>query len=223
VRRVAYRTIVFLNLLLEKKRAYIEFLFHGDSMIMTSYTNKFNALSEAVQHVQWKSKKQDASACQLSVDHFVFPKKTVRIDLSSAFTGLPEAIIYASLSPDPYSDADQPYLGTAQLGYSFTAGYTPDVNKNVFLTVTTEPLFSGGLMNTTNLKYRSRGAFLKATSVPFTFQAMHPGTYYVYAFYDADGNGIISSGDRTSTSNTSFVVPAEGSVSASTVINFVIP
>jgi hypothetical protein len=52
---------------------------------------------------------------------------------------------------------------------------------------------------------------------------MHPGSYYLYAYYDADGNGTLSSGDYTSTANTPFTLSALGTVSQTTQINYVIP
>jgi uncharacterized protein (DUF2141 family) len=57
----------------------------------------------------------------------------------------------------------------------------------------------------------------------FVFNYMHPGTYYLYAFYDADGNRTLSSGDYVSTANTTFTLPALGTASATTQINYVIP
>ena len=52
---------------------------------------------------------------------------------------------------------------------------------------------------------------------------MHPGTYYLYALYDADGNMTFSSGDRVSTVNTAFSLLPNGTVLASATMNFVIP
>jgi hypothetical protein len=48
-------------------RAYTTVLFKDDSLIMTSYTNKYNTLSSPVIHMQWKAKLQDnTSANRLS-------------------------------------------------------------------------------------------------------------------------------------------------------------
>jgi uncharacterized protein (DUF2141 family) len=52
---------------------------------------------------------------------------------------------------------------------------------------------------------------------------MHPGTYYLYAFYDADGNRTLNSGDYVSTSNATFTLGEKGMVSASAQINFQVP
>ena len=52
---------------------------------------------------------------------------------------------------------------------------------------------------------------------------MHPGSYYLYAFYDANGDGTLSPGDYVSTANTQFTLAPSGTVSASTQINYVIP
>jgi hypothetical protein len=74
-----------------------------------------------------------------------------------------------------------------------------------------------------NLHTRSRYVLLPASDRSFTFNYMHPGAYYLYAFYDADGNNSYNSGDWVSVTNTTFTLPAEGITSASTQINFTIP
>jgi uncharacterized protein (DUF2141 family) len=52
---------------------------------------------------------------------------------------------------------------------------------------------------------------------------MHPGTYYVYAFYDNDGNGTANSGDWLSATNITFTIGNLQQINASTTINFTIP
>jgi len=52
---------------------------------------------------------------------------------------------------------------------------------------------------------------------------MHPGTYYVYALYDNDGNNTFSSGDWISSANTTFSLQDKGVINATTQINFVMP
>ena len=73
------------------------------------------------------------------------------------------------------------------------------------------------------MKYRSRYVILSATDQNFDFNYMHPGTYYIYALYDADGNNYFSSGDWTSTTNTTFTLGALATQTATTQINFTIP
>ena len=52
---------------------------------------------------------------------------------------------------------------------------------------------------------------------------MHPGSYYLYAFYDANNDGVLDSGDYVSTANTAFTLAPLGTVSAATQINYMVP
>jgi len=131
------------------------------------------------------------------------------------------------LSPSfrfPYTEAQQPYLGQSTLSYSVLPSLTVSSANRVFLMVTTQPLFTGVSLNSAALNTRSRYVFLKAQSAgSFVFNYMHPGNYYFYAFYDANGNGIIDTGDYVSSANTNFSLSPLGTASASTQINFQIP
>ncbi|HLP52706.1 MAG TPA: hypothetical protein VK154_17580 [Chitinophagales bacterium] len=203
-------------------RAYTEVLLKGDSLILSSYTNKYNSQSSATLHMRWSARLQDATSCQAAVDHFSFPKKTLTKDFSTALEGDAEAIYYSTTGGDPYTEADQPYLGRATVNYTYM-GVTPNAANKTFLMITTQPLISGFSLNTGNLKYRSRYVILAANDPSFTFNYMHPGTYYLYALYDADDNKTFSSGDWVSTTNATFTLADKGNITTSAQINFMIP
>ena len=74
-----------------------------------------------------------------------------------------------------------------------------------------------------NFKTRSRYVILTSNDNSYTFNYMHPGTYYVYALYDNDGNNTFSSGDWISSANTTFSLQDKGVINATTQINFVMP
>jgi len=213
----------FAEVLKGRSRAYTEVVFRNDSLIMKSYTNKYNTLLSAVLHMTWSAKLQDTTSCESAVTHFAFPEKTLTKDFSSTFTGQTEAVYYSIAGGDPYDEDAQPYLGQATINYSFSGSFSPDNNKKVFLIITTQPMISGFSLNFANLKYRSRYVILASNDYGFVFNYMHPGTYYVYALYDADANNNFSSGDWVSTTNTTFTLPDNGTTSASTQINFTIP
>lgn len=202
-------------------RAYTTVELRADSLIMRSYTNRYNTQPTATLHMEWKARLQDTTSCQSTIDHFFFPKKMLTMDMSASFTAA-EAV-YFSLTDDPFPDSQQPYVGSAEISYSFAGGFVPDPAKKVFLIITTQPLINGFSLNLPNLKYRSRYVRLASTTGSFSFTLMHPGQYYLYALYDADGNNTFSSGDRVSTVNTTFTVPESGSVSASASMNFTLP
>lgn len=205
-----------------KSRAYTEVVFKADSLIIESFTNKNNTQATAIKHMSWRAKLQDTTSCQPSTAAFGFPKKTLTKNFSETFNNDEEAVYY-SLTSDPYPESVQPYLGKATISYTFSSGFVPDANKNIFIIMTTQPLINGFNFNTQNLKYRSRYVVLKANENSFVFNYMHPGSYYLYALYDNDGNNNFSSGDRISASNTIFSLADKQSISAATQINFVIP
>ena len=213
----------FAEIIKGKNRAYTEVLFRADSLYLKSFTNKYNTQSTATPHMTWSAKLQDSASCQTAVNTFGFPKKELTKDFTSAFSGQAEAIYYNAGSSEPYTENAQPFLGNANISYTYAASYSPNASRKTFLLITTQPLISGFNMNLANWKYRSRYVLLSGTDQNFTFNYMHPGTYYLYALYDADGSNALSSGDWTSTTNTMFQLSDKGNVSASTQINFTIP
>ena len=216
----------FVEIIKGQNRAYTTVLFKNDSLIIKSFTNKYNTLTSASPHMTWRSKLQDTTAYLPAVSNFAFPKKTLTKDFSSTFINQTEAIFYATSGPavgDPYTESMQPYLGKTIVNYTFGSGFNPIPSKKVFLVVTTQPLINGITLNLANLKTRSRYVIVSSSDNSFTFNYMHPGTYYVYALYDNDGNNTFSSGDGFSLSNTVFNLTNQGTTTVATQINFTIP
>jgi len=212
----------FSEIIKGKSRAFTEVIFSADSLYIKSYTNKYNSLSSATLHMNWSAKLQDSTSCQAAVTNFGFPKMTMTKNFTSSFTSVSEAVYYNS-SADPYPESAQPYLGQTTANFTFSTAYTPSSAKKVLLIITTQPLFSGPVFLSANLKYRSRYVFLSAANPGYTFNYMHPGTYYYYALYDSDNNKSFGSGDWVSTANTTFTLNAVGTTTTSTQINFTIP
>jgi len=213
----------FSEIIKGKNRAFTEVMFKSDSLIIKSFTNKLNSLAEPVLHMQWRAKLQDTTSCFPAVAAFNFPKKSLTKDFSTALNGVQEAIFYSvGGGADPYPESEQPYLGKANISYN-VSGFTPDPAKNVFILITTQPLISGFAPNLANMKYRSRYVILNANNTSHSFNYMHPGTYFLYALYDADGNKTFSSGDWVSTSNTTFTLGSKEEKNSTTTINFKVP
>jgi hypothetical protein len=212
----------FTEIIQGKTRAYTEVIFSNDSLYLKSYTNVYNTLPAATPHMSWTAKLQDTTSYAPSVSTFDFPKKSMTKDFTTTFNGMPESIFYGVAS-DPYPETAQPYLGKTTVNYSYAGGYTPVATNKVFILITTQPLISGFTINMASMATRSRYVILSADDLSFDFNYMHPGNYYVYALYDADGNNTFSSGDWVSAANTTFTLSNLGTASASTVINFTIP
>ncbi len=212
----------FVDFVRGKEKTFYEIEFKNDSMYQRAYTNKYNAVPSAVLHMAWGSKRTDATSAAPAINQFNFPRKTMIKDFTDAFEGHSESVWY-SFNGDPYAEADQPYLGVANVSYSFHNSLSVDPNKNVFLLLTTKPLFNGATYDPTALNFISRYVTVSATNPDYTFTYFHPGAYYLYGLYDKDGNGLFNSGDYISYSTNSFSVGNKGTGSASTQINFVIP
>ena len=206
-----------------KNRTYTEVLFKDDSLIMHAHTNVYNTLQLPQTHMFWQAKLQDTSSAQSAISHFSFPQKQMVRDFTGTFDSQLEAIYY-NLVGDPYPESAQPYLGSTTVNVSFSSAYTPDPNKQVFLMITTQPLFSGFTFLPSQLKYRSRYVFLSSTDNSYTFASMHPGSYYLYTLYDNNNDGTFSSGDWMSSnlSNT-FSLSESGNSAVNTQIDFTIP
>jgi hypothetical protein len=211
----------FSEIIKGKGRAYTEVVFKQDSLIIKSYTNKSNTQTTTSPHMAWLAKLQDTIACAPAVSNFGFPKKTMTKDFSTTFVGVTEAIYY-QLGGDPYPESAQPYLGKTTASYSYDAAHVPVAGKKTFLVITTKPLVNG---TTIDLTHRSRYVILADNDFSYTFNYMHPGDYYLYALYDADGNGIFNSGDwmNNPVTPTTFTLAPQGTTTVSTQINFTIP
>lgn len=209
-----------------KNRVYTDVLFKDDSLIMHVYTNVYNSLPNTQTHMLWKAKLQDTTSALSAINAFSFPQKQMVKDFTSTFDSRTEAIYYsaADIAIDPYNEASQPYLGQTTVNISFDGAHIPDPSKKVFLMITTQPLFSGMTYNPAQLKYRSRYVFLASTDNAFTFNYMHPGSYYLYTLYDTNGDGAFSSGDWMDSNLTNtFTLSALGTQSVNAMINFTIP
>ena len=178
----------FVDFVKGAKRDIVEITFKADSLIIEAYTNKYNSLPVPVLHMDWRAKLQDTSSCQPAKTTLNFPQKTLVKDFSTTFLPDSESVFY-QLVGDPYPENEQPYLGQSTLSYSVNPSLTLPSNKNVFLIVTTQPLISGFTPNFANLIYRSRYVILSGADKSFVFNYMHPGSYYLYAFCDANNDG----------------------------------
>ena len=205
-----------------EKRAYIEVYFENDSIILRAYTNKLNTVEPAVLHMDWEAKLQDTTSCAPAKAAFGFPQKILVKNLANSFVGDSESIFYQATG-DPYPESAQPYLGVSNLGYTVSSSISLPSGKNNYLLITTQPLINGVTPEFGNIIYLSRYVILHGTDEIFRFNYMHPGSYYLYAFCDADGSGTLSSGDYVSSANVPFTLAPQDSVSATTQINYQIP
>lgn len=212
----------FVDFVKREKRTITEVRVWGDSLHIRSYTNKSNTLAQATLHMDWKAKLQSSEDYQEAKNKFGFPQKEMVKDLSTAFDNVTEAVYYV-IADDPYPEAEQPYLGKATLSYTAAPNVNLQNGGKVILMVSTKPLVGTTGPITNNFKTRARNVILSSPDNSYTFGYLHPGTYYLYALYDKDGNRTISGGDYVSTTNTTFTLGEKGNTSASTQVNYLVP
>jgi hypothetical protein len=205
-------------------RVYTEVVFKQDSLIMTTYTNQYNTLSEPEIHMKWQASLRDDTSDDFAISLFNYPQKQEVIDFTSAFDGQSESVYYGGVG-DPYPESDQPYVGISTVNITVTAPASVDPSKKVLYLISTQPLFSGVVFQPQNLKYRSRYVIASAEqSMSFDFNYMHPGTYYVNAFYDSNSDFNYSSGDyMNSNLDVQMTLASEGTTSANVNIDYLIP
>jgi len=205
------------------KRAYTEFIFNGNALIMQTFTNKFNKEQITTLHSKWEAKLVDRNAADTAKNHLGFPKPVAVKDFSNAFKNMNESI-YFTFENDPYPSDPQPYVGSLTVSITFDSKLKTKKDNEIFIVLSTKPIFEGLKYKKENLKYFSKYAFLPVDTKSFTFTNVHPGTYYLYSYNDIDNDKRHKKGDYMSSNlqNIVTVVP-QTNTSAETTIDFVIP
>ncbi len=206
------------------ERAYTEFTFKKDGLIMEVYTNKFNQVKPLQLHSRWEAKLSDRDVALDAIEHFDYPQPVMVKDFSNVFEDLHESI-YFDLENDPYHTSSQPYVGQVTFNISIDQKLKVDDSHELFLVLTTKSLFEGYSYVKENLNYISKGIFLPVGTETYTFNNVHPGTYYLYSYNDINGDRRHLSGDYYSSNlfNNVFTLDFDSHVEVDTVIDSVLP
>jgi len=94
-------------------------------------------------------------------------------------------------------------------------------NHELFLVLTTQSLFNGYSYVEKNLKYIYKCIFLPVNTKTFTFNNIHPGTYYLYSYNDINAERRHLSGDYYSSNirNNAFTLGFNSHITVDTVID----
>lgn len=214
----------FSDFIAGEQRVYSEFRFRGDSLLMKVYTNRYNTQNTPTIHMEWRAKRVDATSATSAIQTFSYPKKVLAKDMTNAFENLSEAIYYSEGS-DPFPQSDHPHIGETTINISLDNNVQTSANGITILSITTQPLFNNNLFVPSNLKYRSRYVLLRgAGPFTYTFDIMHPGSYYLNAIYDVNGNLAPGSGEYLSYPfDVPFTLNSNGQSVQTADINFQIP
>ncbi len=205
------------------KRVYTEMFFNGNKMTMQVYTSRYNTVNPPKLHMRWKAKRVDISAANRTAKKLNFPGKVMIKDFTTTFNHLPEAV-YLSEKHDPYPEQEQPFVGKVTINYKISNKLKTTAKGKVFLVITTRSLYKGLRYLPENLKYISRYIFLKPNRKTYTLKGVHPGKYFLYAFYDKNGDRRFTRGEYMSSKpNHVFELKPQGKSKVSTVIDMIIP
>jgi hypothetical protein len=205
------------------ERAYTEFTFKDEELLMEVYTNKFNRVSPLELHSRWVAKRGDVRAAQAAAFDLQFPQPVIIKDFSDVFSNMSESI-YFTFENDPYSSSSQPYVGSVTVDMAIDEVLHVEEEHELFLLLTTESLFKGLKYIEENMKYVSRYVFLPVGTDSYTFRNVHPGTYYLYSYNDIHNDKRHTRGDYMSSNiHNSFTLQPRGHVTVDTEIDFIIP
>lgn len=205
------------------KRAYTEFTFKNDSLIMEVYTSKFNKVHPVQLHSKWTAKCGGRQAASEAISYFNFPRPVMVKDFTDVFKDMPESIFFTDEN-DPYSCITQPYVGNVTINISIDKTLKINDSCELFLLLTTESLFDGLMYKKENLKYISRYGYLPVNIKTFTFNYIHPGKYYLYLYCDVNNDRKYLSGDyMCSDVNNIFTLIPNGNTTVDSKVDFVIP
>lgn len=206
------------------RRAYTEFTFKGDQMIMETYTNKFNTVSPLELHSKWTARLSGREAGREAVQKFKFPQPVMVADFEDFFKNMSESI-YFDTSLDPFSSSKDPHVGTLTVTVTVDKALNVSDGGDFFLLLTTKPLYEGITYRPENMKYVSKHTYLpRQGSNTFTFSHIHPGTYFLYSYFDTNNDQKHLSGDYMSSHIAHEIkVSPEKNTAVETVIDFVIP
>lgn len=204
-------------------RAYTEFRFTDDGLVMEVYTNRFNSVSPLEIHSRWEARRADTTAAAEAVEVFSFPQPVMVKDFTDVFRHRSESIYY-DMDADPYTSASQPHVGELTVAIHVDSGLAAGRVAELLLLLTTESLFDGPVFREENLHFISRYGYLPAGTPSHTFTHVHPGTYYLYAYGDTDGDKQYLSGDYMSSDLANIVrVGPSAAADTETTIDHVIP
>jgi hypothetical protein len=215
-----YRFSDFVN---GKKRAYTEYRFKDDELVMKVYTSKFNKVYPLQLHSTWTAKLGSRKYASEAASVFNYPQPVMLKDFSNAFNNMNESLFF-TFDNDPYKSTEQPYVGSVIVNISIDKKLKIKKTDEICLLLTAEPLFEGIKYKEDNLKYIAKYVYLSVGTSTYEIKNLHPGKYYLSSYLDINKDKKHLKGDYMSSDTmNSFTVAKKSKASVNTVIDFVIP
>ena len=179
------------------RRAYTVFRFKKNSIVMKVYTNKFNRQKYLTLHSTWKAKRYSFASSIPSIKRLSYPQPRVVKDFSRVFGNAHESI-YFSRRKDPYRYSNEVGVGKITFNISIAKKFKVKNTDELFLMLTTKPIFKGYKYLPYRLNYISKFIYLPANTKRYVMTHVHPGVYYLYSYNDVDNDKLHKSGDYMS-------------------------
>ena len=182
-------------------RSYMEFRFENGVMKFDAYKDNSGTLDQPIHHMGFEGTNLNPSFAQVATDLFDFPQEVSEVNLEGQFDNLidPDSALFLEEQEDPFPKADHGYLSELELNIGRSAAIE---DKKLLLFISKESLVdSEGLVNQLNINTKVvRTIDVNSNETSYRSTYLHPDTYYVTAFYDANEDSTISSGDISSIS-----------------------
>jgi len=205
------------------KRAITEFIFKGNKLTMQTFTNVFNKQETLSLHSKWDAVLTSRETATETAQALNYPQAEMVKDFSDVFRNMKESI-YFTFENDPYPSQKQPHTGTIHFNVSISPKLKIKNNHEVFVMLTTKPIFDGIKYKEEKLKYLSRHMHLNPNKSTFSLINVHPGTYHVYAFVGKKGSKRYKRGDFMSSDlQTTVNVPVASDATVQINIDYRIP
>lgn len=208
-----------------KATMYMELRFKKDSLYWNSYTSGLGNRKTTKRHMTYKGKKFSDSLAQIAAKAVGFPKKEASYNFPNGFDNsylymkksasflaqreTNDVYQLAKESLDPVTIHDYQHIASLNVKLQQNKRIK---DQNVFLNISTEPLtdMDGNFIPNTNT-FNSIVLFpmLHNKEEQFEFTYVHPGTYYITAIVDVNGDMTISKGDITNVSQQIKIIPNE--------------
>jgi len=204
-------------------RAYTIFEFQENKFEMRVYTNKFNKLKEPSLHSRWQATRTTIAPARPAIEHFNYPQPVMVKDFSTTFGNAHESVFF-DLAADPYPSKNEPYVSSITFNVTVDEKLETSPDDELFLMLTTEPIFKGFRYDPKRLNYISKFVYLPIGMQEYTMTHVHPGSYYIYSYDDTNGDKRHKSGDYMSSKWEHIItVPPDTNISVATHIDYIIP
>lgn len=214
---------VFADFQSGKSRAYTVFTFTGRMMNMRTFTNKFNKLRAPVLHADWNARLVSRAPALAAVRALGYPRPHAVKDFSTVFGNRHESIYFVRKEA-PYPSETEPYVGRIRFLISTGGKVKHRSRDEVLLMLTTRPLYDGFRYLPSRLQYLSKLVYLPGDIREHLMTLVHPGSYYLYAYTDTNGDKRHSAGEYCATRLVHQVtVSPSGTVVVPVMIDGIIP